>query len=71
MNSDESTLPTGARILRWPDLKARGVVESRTTLWRMVRSGAFPRPVALTKRSRGWLESEVDGWIAQRAAERV
>ena len=35
----------------------------RTSLYRDVASGAFPKPIAIGKRSRGWIESEVDAWI--------
>ena len=44
---------------------------SRTTLWRLVRSGAFPAPRRLTQSvaasaPMGWLASEVEAWIATR-----
>jgi prophage regulatory protein len=32
--------------------------------------GSFPRPVRIGKRAVGWVESEVDGWIEARIAER-
>lgn len=30
----------------------------------------FPKPVPIGTRARGWLASEVDGWVQQRAAMR-
>lgn len=35
---------------------------SRTTLWRDVRAGRFPAPLALGPNRIGWLEDEVTEW---------
>ena len=40
---------------------------SRTTLWRMVQAGAFPKPVRITDRSRGYLLEDVEAWMKARA----
>ncbi len=39
---------------------------SRTTLWRMVRAGAFPRPVQISQRNRGYLLDDVQAWMQAR-----
>lgn len=39
---------------------------SRTTLWRLVRAGAFPRPHVLSTNRVGFLVADVDAWIASR-----
>lgn len=39
---------------------------SRATIDRMVRKAEFPRPIRLTSRRVGWLESVVDEWLAER-----
>lgn len=39
---------------------------SRTTLWRMVQSGAFPAPVRITDRSRGYVLEDVEAWMKAR-----
>ncbi len=39
---------------------------SRTTLWRMVQAGAFPRPVQITERNRGYLLDDVQAWMQAR-----
>ncbi len=54
-------------ILREPDVKRRTGL-SRTTRWAMVRKGTFPKPVKLTAKAIGWRESEIDAWVASRAA---
>ncbi len=42
---------------------------SRTTLWRMIRAGAFPAPVQITVRSRGFVLEEVEAWMQARVDE--
>ena len=39
---------------------------SRTTLWRMVREGSFPRPVRITDRSLGYVLEAVEAWMQAR-----
>jgi prophage regulatory protein len=41
---------------------------SRTTLYRLMDSEGFPKPVTLGFRKRGWLQSEVNAWLANRPA---
>ena len=53
-------------------IRPRQVVEmigvSRTTLWRMVQAGTFPRPVRITERNCGFLLETVEAWMKARAA---
>ena len=42
---------------------------SRTSLYRMMAAGRFPRPVRLGSRAVAWRVAEVDEWLANR--ERV
>jgi predicted DNA-binding transcriptional regulator AlpA len=56
--------------LRYRDLVARGIVNNRMTLWRWQRDHGFPEPVPLGPNTRAWIRSEVDDWLAQRAAAR-
>lgn len=42
----------------------------RSTVYKYVAEGTFPRPVSLGDRCVGWLESEVQGWIIDRVKER-
>lgn len=39
----------------------------RTTLWRMVQEGSFPRPVRVTQRNSGYLLEAVHHWMETRA----
>ena len=43
---------------------------SRATLYRMVDSGEFPRPVKLSPMRVAWIEAEVNLWIGERLMER-
>ena len=55
------------RILRLPEVsQATGL--SRSTIYRLVRSGTFPQSVALTARTIGWYSIDIETWIAARAA---
>ena len=50
-------------ILRLPIVKARTGL-SRSTIYQRVADGNFPKPVNLGARAVGWLEAEIDAWLA-------
>jgi len=54
-------------ILRLPAVKTRTGL-SRSTIYLRVSQGTFPRPVGLGGRAVGWLEGEIQGWLAERIA---
>lgn len=39
---------------------------SHSTLYRMINSGEFPKPINLGKRAVAWPETEVEDWIQER-----
>ena len=43
---------------------------SPTTLWRWSGNGGFPSPIQLGPNSVGWIESEVESWLAEKAQSR-
>lgn len=53
----------GERLLRTPEVLSRTGM-GRTTLWRKARDGSFPQPRQITGNTIGWLESEVEAWLA-------
>ena len=61
--------PAHSRILRLPEVMAR-VGLSRASVYLYIGKGLFPRPVAIGRRAVGWLESEIDAWLAARIRER-
>ena len=51
------------RILRYPEVTLRTGL-SRTTIWRLERTGDFPPRRQLSPNAVGWIESDVEEWIA-------
>ena len=39
---------------------------SRSTIYLRIQEGTFPRPVNLGARAVGWLENEIEAWLASR-----
>ena len=56
------------RILRSPEVEARTGL-SRSTIYRWRVAGRFPAPVVMGGRTLGWIESDVNAWIRERAVE--
>ena len=54
-------------ILRLPAVRA-SIGLSRSTIYLRVSQGTFPRPVSLGGRAVGWLEEEIQSWLAERIA---
>ncbi|MGY3173130.1 prophage regulatory protein [Pseudomonas sp. TE12234] len=42
----------------------------RSTVYKYIAEGSFPKPISLGDRCVGWLESEIHDWILARVAER-
>lgn len=55
----------GDRLLPWPMVKDLTGL-SRTTAWRLQRTGVFPRPGAVSPRRVCWREQELKGWTLSR-----
>lgn len=51
------------RIIRLPEVKTK-TGQSRSTIYERIKQGAFPAPISIGGRNVGWLENEVDDWIA-------
>jgi prophage regulatory protein len=58
-----STAPL--RLLRFGEVRQRTGL-SRSTIWRMERSGSFPRRVQVSINVVAWREDEVAAWIASK-----
>jgi len=54
------------RFLSAKDLMERGINYSRVQLWRLIKSGEFPRPVQLSRQRSAWREADIDEWMATR-----
>ena len=70
-NSIAQQIGKALRILRMKQLIER-LQLSRATVYVLLASDpSFPRKIKLTARTVGWLETEVDAWIASRANSRA
>jgi prophage regulatory protein len=57
------------KIIRRPAVVERtGLPVS--SLYLLIAQGRFPKPVAISERSVGWVEAEVDAWLEARIARR-
>ena len=54
------------RYISLPEVRRIAGDKSRTTLWRWVRDGLFPKPRKIGPNSAAWLESELNDWIESR-----
>lgn len=43
---------------------------ARSTIYKYIAEGTFPKPVSLGSRVAAWVESEVQEWIIERISER-
>jgi prophage regulatory protein len=59
--------PEPDAIIREPECAALTGL-SRSTRWRLERAGQFPRRVRISPSCIGWRRSEIQAWIAERAA---
>jgi len=59
------------QILKMPEvIRATGL--ARSTIYKLISENRFPKQIKLTSFSSGWLQSEVEAWIADRiAASRI
>jgi prophage regulatory protein len=62
-----SPLEIADRIIREPECERISGL-SRSTRWRLERTGDFPRRRQISAGCSGWLASELAAWVARRAA---
>jgi prophage regulatory protein len=61
--------PRGLRYLRLPEVCLR-VELKRSTIYRLIGLGRFPRHIILSEHASAWIESEIDDFMIARIAER-
>lgn len=57
------------QLLRFSELKARGIVGSWPQLNRMIESSDFPPGRLISARVRAWTEAEIEAWFEKRPTE--
>lgn len=56
-------------ILRLKDVKkVTGL--GRTSIYKFIAEGTFPKSVSLSDRAVGWISTEIDEWVLARIRER-
>jgi prophage regulatory protein len=60
-------LKSALTILRRKQVEARTGL-SRSTIYLRVSEGTFPKPISLGRRAVGWVEAELNEWLAARIA---
>jgi prophage regulatory protein len=59
------------KVLSYPELRTeKGIRFSRQWIAKLVKDGLFPAPIKIGEASNAFVESEIDGWIAERINER-
>ena len=53
------------RLMRLPEVERLSGL-SRSTIYKMISEGTFPRQVRINERAVGWRESELKVWVASR-----
>ena len=56
---------TSSKISRLPEVVGATQL-SRSTIYHLLGSGAFPRPMKLSERAIEWRRDEVDAWLSSR-----
>jgi len=60
---------TPIKILSNKEVRSR-IPYSSVQIWRKENAGEFPRRVKLGANRVGWIESEIENWIASKIGER-
>jgi hypothetical protein len=62
---------TFSNLLSFNHLKAKGVVDNRTQLSRLIKTQNFPEGFLLSVNARRWTEEEIGEWIETRRGSSV
>lgn len=57
-------------ILRRREVE-RKIKLSRSTIYKLMADGEFPKPIKLGTRAVGWFESDIVDWLNQRATGEI
>ena len=57
---------SGVRLLRFSDLKQRGIINNWPCLKRWIEREGFPPEIKLGPNSRAWDEAKVEEWLRRR-----
>lgn len=60
-------MTTTTQLVRRSDVQ-KMVCLSRTTLYRLMGEGKFPRPIKIGDKAIAWRQADIEAWIASREA---
>jgi len=69
MATQQTVSPAPVVILRRREVEARTGLGC-STIYDGIKAGTFPAPIQLGPKSVGWIQSEIDAWLATRVAAR-
>jgi len=69
MTAEATTAPSSLRILRLRDVMSTTGLK-RSMIYRLQAEGRFPKSVKITDYAVGWIDAEINAWVAGRAAQR-
>lgn len=58
------------RLIRLPEVEST-TGSKKSTIYKLVKDGAFPQPVRLSRRLVAWSEAAVQGWIRTQGTSRA
>jgi len=58
------------RVINFAGLRDKGIPYSAVWIRKLVADGKFPKPISLSANRVAFIESEIDQWLRDRAAER-
>lgn len=61
--------PRPLRVIRLHEVEARTGLR-KSAIYQRANDGTFPKPIRLSARANGWIESEIDAWITGHIAAR-
>ena len=61
-------LQNALTVLRRKQVEARTGL-SRSGIYERIRAGTFPAPISLGARAVGWIESEINDWLAEQVTQ--
>jgi prophage regulatory protein len=58
------------KIIPYESLKSKGIPLSKCQIWRLEKAGKFPKRVSVSAARHGWVEREIDAYVANKIAAR-
>jgi prophage regulatory protein len=69
MTNQTTELKKAKKIIRFPHICTKTGLP-RSTIYRLIAQGKFPKQIKLSERTSGFLESEIDDWLESCAKNR-